>query len=168
MHYILTHHLGLKKYCRKWVPHTLTETQKEQRKVGAQKILDILSNRRRSPFVITGDESWIYTENECSLTYAQSSESVQPLVRHNINSEKVMLSVFFCQCRIMVIDTMPSELTYDANYCVQVMQKLVDNIDNGEPRISHSVCAIHMDNATSHRSRLTKSFLERSNLCKNN
>ncbi len=59
---ILKHELGLTKRYARWVPHFLSDEQKEKRIVYSKSLLKLLQslqgNQRAA--VVTGDESWIY------------------------------------------------------------------------------------------------------------
>jgi hypothetical protein len=65
VHRILTKYLKLKKRYLKWIPHSLTETQKKQRVEFAVQLLDVLKKDERNNFqhILTGDESWLYYSN---------------------------------------------------------------------------------------------------------
>ena len=56
---ILSADLTLKKDCTRWVPHKLTEDQKQQRVLCAQKLIHLLelNGHKRLEDVITGDET---------------------------------------------------------------------------------------------------------------
>ena len=58
---ILKEEIEYKKIFFKWVPYKLNDGIKKQRIEKAQKMLDILNNRKKYPWnsIVTGDESWI-------------------------------------------------------------------------------------------------------------
>ena len=59
----LTEKLNLHKYVRKWVPHTLTDAQKQRRVSDARTLLTTLEDKVGSRDTITGDESWYFFDN---------------------------------------------------------------------------------------------------------
>ena len=59
---ILTDRLGLKKVCARWVPHLLTQEQKEKRVELAKAVVEKFDrcDNRRLMEIVTGDETWIH------------------------------------------------------------------------------------------------------------
>ncbi|KYN35096.1 hypothetical protein ALC56_10566 [Trachymyrmex septentrionalis] len=63
IHTILHDHLSVRKLCSRWIPHNLTEAQKQARVKWSKEMLKKF-NRGRSNLVyniVTGDETWIYS-----------------------------------------------------------------------------------------------------------
>ena len=59
---ILRERLGLHKICTRWVPHLLTDEQKQSRIRLASQVIEKYDKRdpRRLEEIVTGDETWIY------------------------------------------------------------------------------------------------------------
>ena len=59
---ILHEKLGLHKICACWVPHLLTDEQKESRVKLASQVIEKYDkcDPRRLEEIVTGDETWIY------------------------------------------------------------------------------------------------------------
>ena len=55
---IIHKHLGLKKVTAKWIPHKLTEENKQARVECSKQLLDILEGGFSN--IITGDETWVF------------------------------------------------------------------------------------------------------------
>ena len=60
--YHLTHVLGFKFKKTRWIPHELTDKQREARVNGAKALLDTIDSAKRNNFhfFVTGDESWFF------------------------------------------------------------------------------------------------------------
>ena len=69
---ILFNDLVLKKYRRRWIPHFLSENDKEKRVEYSKLILDELIKARKNFFniIMTGDESWFFYEYDYKEMYA--------------------------------------------------------------------------------------------------
>ena len=59
---ILCERLGLRKICTRWVPHLLTDEQKQSRVRLASQVIEKYDNcdPRCLEEIVTGDETWIY------------------------------------------------------------------------------------------------------------
>ena len=59
---ILREQLGLRKICARWVPHLLTEEQKQSRVRFASQVIEKYDkcDPHRLEEIVTGDETWIY------------------------------------------------------------------------------------------------------------
>ena len=59
---ILRERLGLRKICTRWVPHLLTDEQKQSRVRLASQVIEKYDkcDPRRLEEIVTGDETWIY------------------------------------------------------------------------------------------------------------
>ena len=59
---ILRERLGLRKICVRWVPHLLTDKQKQSRVGLASQVIEKYDkcDPRRLEEIVTGDETWIY------------------------------------------------------------------------------------------------------------
>ena len=59
---ILRERLGLRKICTRWVPHLLTDEQKQSRIRLASQVIEKYDKHdpRRLEEIVTGDETWIY------------------------------------------------------------------------------------------------------------
>ena len=59
---ILHERLGLRKICTRWVPHLLTDEQKQSRVRLASQVIEKYDkcDPRRLEEIVTGDETWIY------------------------------------------------------------------------------------------------------------
>jgi histone-lysine N-methyltransferase SETMAR len=80
----IIHQLGYSKVCARWVPRSLTEEHKQQRKAICSELLahyeaegdDLLSN------IVTGDETWIHHFR------ARDEKALHAVASHEFSSEK--------------------------------------------------------------------------------
>jgi len=114
-----------------------------------------LKVKKNRPFVITGDESWIYFNNSEKLQWVFPWETPQVSSRKTIDSEKLLLVVFFSTSGFHLIDFVPDETTIDSDYYCS----LLDRLDTALPQERPGKVWLHVDNARPHRSKKTKSRL---------
>ena len=118
---ILHDSLGLKKIAPHWVPHDLTEAQKQKRVEYYQENLKLVNEGKiRLCDIFTGDESWIYHRKiekiKSSASWVKHGQSPSVVVKRNQFEPKSMLSVFFKSTRVIHIhfwlfDMLKQELT---------------------------------------------------------
>ena len=94
--YILHDTLGLHKICAKWVPHSLSEENKQKRVQLSKQLLETLDKGYRN--IIMGDETWIYfftiSNKEANKSWVQKGENRPQIVRTAQNLKKRMFCVF--------------------------------------------------------------------------
>jgi hypothetical protein len=92
-----------------WVPHFLTEEQKQIRVQMATELLRVLSaqSTRQWHDIVTLDESWIYLFSEHDLMWTAPGEIVADRERHTIQSPKLMLTVVWNQIGFHVLKALP-------------------------------------------------------------
>jgi hypothetical protein len=75
---ILQRELGMRKFSRRWVPHSLTSAQKVARVDASIEMLRILQESKVNDFngVTTGDESWFQYISPSSEMFARSPADV--------------------------------------------------------------------------------------------
>ena len=79
IHRILVEDLNLIRVNYRWIPHTLSPTQKETRVTKAVGLLQELSECQRSWCnVITGDETWVYLDNPREFIWQHSGLKTTP------------------------------------------------------------------------------------------
>ncbi len=94
--HILHEELGLKKICKKWIPHVLNEENKLKRVEYSKIILETLNKGYEN--IITGDETWIhcYTlpSKEDNKVWLPKGANRPQIVRTAKNSKKFMFPFF--------------------------------------------------------------------------
>src|SRR5438128_8079628 len=97
INHILCQELGMRKSCKKWVPHLLTEEHRQKRVDISRQLLQILESGFRN--VITGNETWIhyYTTpiKEANKVWLAAEDDRPQTVRTALNSKNSMICIFF-------------------------------------------------------------------------
>ena len=91
---ILRERLGLCKICARWVPHLLTDEQKQSR--GLEKCDKC--DPRRLEEIVTGDETWIYhfqSDSKAKNKVWVSSEGDRPVIARRCKTSNNMLYAIF-------------------------------------------------------------------------
>ena len=98
---ILHERLGLRKICARWVPHLLTDEQKQSRVRLASQIIEKYDkcDPRRLEEIVTGDETWIYPFQPNSKAKNKvwvSSEGNRPVIARRCKiSNRMLYAIFF-------------------------------------------------------------------------
>ena len=98
---ILHERLGLHKICAHWVPHLLTDEQKQSRVRLASQVIEKYGkyDPRRLEEIVTGDETWIYhfqPDSKAKNKVWVSSEGDRPVIaRRCKTSNRMLYAIFF-------------------------------------------------------------------------
>lgn len=107
MYHLVHQVLGLRKLTKKWVPHVLSDANKQQRIECCRNLLDSYS-RQPNAFlkaILTMDESWIYafdilTRTE-SMEWVKDHQDLSKRPKLDTRKEKVLLC-FWWDCEGML------------------------------------------------------------------
>jgi len=92
----LTEELGLKKFVSRWVPHLLSDSQKQERIILAGNMLKMISQLNgRLGLIITADESWFFHDYSQDGKWTRSREEVEPRPKRTIGTKKTMIVCFW-------------------------------------------------------------------------
>jgi histone-lysine N-methyltransferase SETMAR len=124
----IIHQLGYAKVCARWVPRSLTEEHKEQRKIVFSELLaryeaegeDFLST------IVTSDKTWIYHFQP--QTKRQSMEwhhatSGKKTFKAISSASKIMATVFWDSEGVILIDMLPRGQTINFDVYVETLKK---------------------------------------------
>ena len=98
---ILRERLGLRKICARWVPHLLTDGQKQSRVRLASQVIEKYDkcDPRRLEEIVTEDDTWIYhfqPDSKAKNKVWVSSEGDRPVIAHRCKtSNRMLYAVFF-------------------------------------------------------------------------
>ena len=98
---ILRERLGLRKICACWVPHLLSDEQKQSEVRLASQVVEKYDkcDPRRSEEIVTGDETWIYhfqPDSKAKNKVWVSSEGDRPVIaRRCKTSNRMLYAIFF-------------------------------------------------------------------------
>jgi len=111
--HILHEELGMRKLCKKWVPHVLNEEQRQKRVEVSKQLLQILEGGFKN--IITGDETWIHfyttSTKEANKVWLTAEENRPQIARTAKNSKKCMFCIFFSAEGIVARVVVPKGIT---------------------------------------------------------
>ena len=170
---ILRERLGLHKICACWVPHLLTDEQKQSQVRLASQVIEKYDkcDPRRLEEIVTGDETWIY--------------HFQPILRLKIrfwfHLRATDLSVIVCQCKtsnrmlyamffdskgpVLQIPVLKGSSVTGKFYRESVLTQLVDFYQKRRPRTGvRGIKLLHHDNTPAHKSTTVQEYRKESGL----
>ena len=168
---ILLERLGLHKICACWVPHLLTDEQKQSLVRLALQVIEKYDkcDPRRLEEIVTGDETWIYhfpPDSKAKNKVSVSSEGDRPVITRRCKTSNGMLYAIFFDSKgpvLQIPDPKGSSVT-GKFYRESVLTQLVDFYQKRRPRTG--VCGIKLlhDNAPTHKSVRIQEYLTESGL----
>ena len=168
---ILRERLGLCKICAFWVPHLLTDDEKQGRVRLASQFIEKYDkcDPRRLEDIVTGDETWIYhfqPDSKAKNKVWVSSEGDRPVIARRCKTSNRMLCAIFFDSKGPVLQIpVPKGSSVTAKfYRESVLTQLVDFYQKRRPRTD--VCSIKLlhDNAPANKSATVQEYLRESGL----
>lgn len=163
---ILKEKLHYSKLCARWVPHMLTEMNKECRLLFCSNLLNMMDNNAESFMqrIITGDETWLYAFDPEPKMQAREwrRKGTSPPVRAKDErsvGEKVMAVVFYDPFGLVYVEYLNHGETVTGQRYVQVLHNLADAIRVNRPTKGATSVLFHHDNAPAHRSLVCRQAL---------
>jgi len=165
---ILHDHLAIRKLCSRWIPHNLTQAQKEARvkwcKVNLKKYM-----RGKSKLVyniVTGDESWIYcyeTESKRQSAQWTFEGEERPTEDRKLRSvgKKMIANFFSCTGHVATVaqeERRPVNAEWYTTICLPAV------FQNVREKRSRGGIILHQNTASSHKAHRTMDFLDASNV----
>jgi [histone H3]-lysine36 N-dimethyltransferase SETMAR len=116
--------LKMKKVTSRWVPHQLTDKQKQQRvKLCRENLAKFQDGSWRLCDIITGDETWIYHRQihhkSKNASWVGEGESPTTVVRRSKFEPKNLFSIFFKSNGPVLIHCVDEGKTVDHNYYIE-------------------------------------------------
>ena len=97
VHRILSHHLNKKSLCCRWIPHELSDRNKQQRIECGRSILETLRRRQIKSKLVVVDEKWVYYKSippkECNRVWVDCAGDRPQVSRRTIADRKVLIMV---------------------------------------------------------------------------
>lgn len=156
--------LHLKRVTHRWVPHLLSDEQKNLRKKIAIKTLPILLESEKCGFanILTGDESWFYFSYPMGDCWIKEIEDRPLAEKKMIGSRKIMMTIFWNGDGQVFLQPLKEKEHINAAYFVEeVLTPL-------EKRFLPDACLfpfpqyIHFDNARPHTAKLSQTYISKS------
>ena len=168
---ILREQLGLRKICVPWVPHLLTDKQKQSRVRLASQVIE--KNDKCDPCrleeIVAGDETWIYhfqPDSKAKNKVWVSSEGNRPVTAGRCKTSNRMLYAIFFDSKgpVLQIPVPKGSSVTGKFYTESVLTQLADFYQKRRPRTSvRSIKLLH-DNAPAHKSATVQEYLIESGL----
>jgi histone-lysine N-methyltransferase SETMAR len=163
---IIHEHLQMRKVSSRWVPHQLTQQQKQERvRICRENLARFASGSWRLSDIITGDETWIYhrqigrkASNACWVSQGQSPT---PLVRRDKFEPKTLFSLFFRSKGPLLIHAVGKEQTVDKFYYIaNCLKPVVKEVRKQRPKKGLKGMRLLHDNAKPHDNPEVFSYLK--------
>ena len=163
--------LGLRKNCARWVPHLLTDKQKQSRVRLAPQVIEKYDkcDPRRLEEIVTGDETWIYHFQPYSKSknkvWVSSEGNRTVIARHCKTSNRMMYMIFFDSKGPVLQIPVPKRSSVTGKfYRESVLTQLVDFYQKRRPRTSVRGIKVLHHNAPAHKSTTVQEYLKESGL----
>ena len=168
---ILRERLGLHKICMRWVPHLLTDEQKQSRVRLASQVIEKYDkcDPRRLEEIVTGGETWIYhfqLDSKAKNKVWVSSEGDRPVIARRCKTSNRMLYAIFFDSKgpVLPIPVPKGSSVTGKFYRESVLTQHVDFHQKCRPRsIVRGIKLLH-DNTPAHKSATVQEYLKESGL----
>jgi histone-lysine N-methyltransferase SETMAR len=150
--------------CSRWIPHVITDANKQKRVELAKQMLRVLDGGFQN--IITGDETWFnyYTVStkEDNKVWLKSGELRPQIARTSKNSKKRMFCVFFTVEGVVARIVVPKGQYVTSLYYVNtVLPEVFANFMEMSGRHTVRDVILHHDNASPHKAEVVTSYLKR-------
>jgi histone-lysine N-methyltransferase SETMAR len=152
----IMHEIGLHFFAPRWVPYRLSDAQKADRVTICKNLIDMMISLgpKQAKYLITGDESWIYWDNQLRGMWAEDRDDVPPNVNRMVSSKKTMVSAYFTRWGFVSIEFLPQGQNYNSQFFIEtVLPSIEMKLSQRRPRLRATGAHLHMDNAKPHRSK---------------
>lgn len=164
---ILHEYLRVRKVASRWVPYTLTESQKRIHVEWCEEMLKRFErgNSRRVSDIVTGDETWIYQfdpENKRQSTvWIFPDEHPPTKVKRPRSVGKKMVATFFSKSGHVTTLPLEEQRTVTALWYTTIcLPKVFAKLQERRMKTRLRRIILHHDNASAHAANLTIQFLE--------
>ncbi len=164
-HKLLTKDLHLQKKPAKWVPHLLTQAQKDRRVHMSRETLQRIGRRGDMAHVICSDEVWFHTWDPASKQANRqwidpAVESQPTVVRRELSIPKVMLIAVFNEQGLVHRKFSPRGLGIGGDEYRGVMEHLHEAVPRKRPEVfRRNTWGLLHDGAPAHHARPVRDFL---------
>jgi len=163
---ILKQHLGLRKISARWVPHQLTQQQRQQRiDICLENLTKFETGAWRLCDIVTGDESWFYhrkiSSKQGSQAWVPVGGSPVTLVRRQLFEKKTMFVVFFMTSGALLVHQVPVGTSINAEYYRdECLKSLLNRLHKKRPASTKNHVKLHHDNARPHVNNIVNNYLQ--------
>ena len=153
---IIHDHLKLRKITSRWVPHDLSEKNRQDRvSICQENLAKFKEDKWRLYDVVTGDESWFYHRQigrkQSNASWVAEDEGPRTIVRQGRFEPKAMFTIFFKSNGVVHISYLDSGKTIDKDsYLDGCLKPLVGVLNKQRPVTGTKNLKFHHDNARPH------------------
>lgn len=163
---ILHDHLGVRKVVSRWIPHLLSDDQKQARVDWCQFMLKKFDQGRSKAIseIVTGDETWIYaydpeTKQQSTVWVYEDEPPPTKVVRQKSAAEQ-MVAVFFRSAGPIAAVPLQERRTVNSEwYCEVCPPTVFEEVCKQRPKTGLRGIFLHHDNARPHTAIRTIDFL---------
>ena len=166
---ILCERLGLRKICACWVPHLLTDEQKQSRVRLASQVIEKYDecDQRHLEEIVTGDETWIYhfqPNSKAKNKVWVSFKGDRPVIASRCKTSNRMLYTIFFDSKgpVLQIPVPKGSSVTGKFYRESVLTQLVGFYQKRRPRTGVRGIKLLHDNAPAHKSAMVREYLKES------
>jgi hypothetical protein len=126
----------------------------------ANSILKMIAEARHQSwrYFLTGDDSWSFYSTDYEQMWLPRGEMAPTTARHIISTAKVLITIFWSPLGFPVIDGLPAGEKFTARYfCDNIVPKIAEQRSPDARQNRSRKFVVHMDNATPHSAKWTKS-----------
>ena len=161
--------LKLKKVTSRWVPHQLTEQNRQDRlRICQENLTKFKEGKWRLYDVVTGDESWFFHRKigskQSNASWVAEGQSPRTVVKRHQFEPKTMFGIFFKSSGVVHLTYLESGKTVDnVRYLNDCLKPLVRTLNELRPSTGTNNLKFHHDNARPHVHSSVISYLESQN-----
>ncbi len=169
VHRILTKELKVKCIASRFIPHVLTEAQRQCRcDISMENIIKTKEDPTLLDRLITTDECWVSIyepeTKQQSMHWLRADQPRPVKAARGRALAKTMLILFFDSQGPVHIHFLAEGKTVNAEYFISVLRELRESIRRKRPQMwSTQDFVLHMDNASSHTAGDTQVYLHKNN-----
>ena len=160
-HETVTSHLHqLGKVCKlaQWVPHQLSDWDKERRAEAATFLLSYRRTHNWLKSIVTGDEKWcLYVNIKRRRSWVDADATPEPQSKAGLHPRKIMLCVWWDCKGVIHYELLPPNTSITADLYCQQLDRLAAAIAQKRP--NHGLVRFLHDNARPHTARVTRQKL---------
>jgi histone-lysine N-methyltransferase SETMAR len=148
--------LVLRKFSRRWVSDSRSDSQKIDQMRKARHMLDVLLEQRDKSFncIVTSDKSWFVYRDLSDHMFASGRENVIPREKQIIGARKVMLTIFFSRTSLINLDALSRDQTYIQEYVIEnILSDLVNEKRRNRRSNGSGKFCVPMNNSMYHNDR---------------
>jgi hypothetical protein len=116
---------------------------------------------KQQKYLITGDESWIYWNNQRRGMWTQDRDELPPNVKRTISSQKTMVSAYFWRCGFVSVEFLPMAQKHNSQFFTKtVLPSIEKKPAECRPKLRTTASHHHVDKAKPHTSKMSIEKIE--------